>query len=590
MADDNSHTILFELPLPEDEHIYPVPRAGCNDESATFVRLPTTGTYEEIDEDGGKHTKQRWNLIVESLNKPIKSSKELENAIKSYNNKFASSWKFNALHELFQDNFLEEDTEFFFDNVMPKIISLALSLPALIKAPIPFLKSKTNHSISLSQQQAACILANAFLCTFPGRNGNRDGSNSNLSEINFSRLFNSDGNQIVEKIKCICNYFKRVCHIKMPSGVLTFKRRYIEETDMINWSESELKLSSIKLHVSSVGTIESHGDGMLQVDFANKRLGGGVLGWGCVQEEIRFVINPELIVGMLFCESMGAEEAILMIGCEQFNNYQGYSRSFVWSGNFNDTTPRDDFRRKMIYVSAIDALSFRSPRLQFEEPAIKRELNKAYAGFFSDADQQPTPVATGNWGCGVYRGNKCLKSLIQMMACCATKRNLVYFTFGERELMDLIERMFNFLSTNDITVGQLWSYLLKFKQEGQTNKSNELYQFIYDQYEASHDVGLIAGFDATDEIESNEKRKCRNLDSEHKDDDCNVTTTAYDEMNDEKTPEDAKCSTDAQAPKKLRIDQQSASNTMSGLELTSLEECKSEKPRKTLISDYFKHS
>ena len=36
--------------------------------------------------------------------------------------------------------------------------------------------------------------------------------------------------------------------------------------------------------------------GMLEVDFANAYVGGGVLAHGCVQEEIRFLICPELIV------------------------------------------------------------------------------------------------------------------------------------------------------------------------------------------------------------------------------------------------------------------------------------------------------
>lgn len=35
------------------------------------------------------------------------------------------------------------------------------------------------------------------------------------------------------------------------------------------------------------------------VDFANKNIGGGVLGFGSVQEEILFVIHPELIVSVL---------------------------------------------------------------------------------------------------------------------------------------------------------------------------------------------------------------------------------------------------------------------------------------------------
>lgn len=39
----------------------------------------------------------------------------------------------------------------------------------------------------------------------------------------------------------------------------------------------------------------------LMVDFANKRLGGGVLTDGAVQEEIMFCIFPELVIARLLC-------------------------------------------------------------------------------------------------------------------------------------------------------------------------------------------------------------------------------------------------------------------------------------------------
>lgn len=41
------------------------------------------------------------------------------------------------------------------------------------------------------------------------------------------------------------------------------------------------------------------------------------------QEEIRFMINPELIVGMLFLPSMDANEAIEIVGVERFSSYRG---------------------------------------------------------------------------------------------------------------------------------------------------------------------------------------------------------------------------------------------------------------------------
>ena len=40
------------------------------------------------------------------------------------------------------------------------------------------------------------------------------------------------------------------------------------------------------------GTIEDDGQQMIQADFANEYIGGGALGSGMVQEEIRFNICP----------------------------------------------------------------------------------------------------------------------------------------------------------------------------------------------------------------------------------------------------------------------------------------------------------
>jgi poly(ADP-ribose) glycohydrolase len=45
-----------------------------------------------------------------------------------------------------------------------------------------------------------------------------------------------------------------------------------------------------------------------------RMVGGGVLGTGCVQEEIRFVICPELIVSRLFTECLADNEALIISG------------------------------------------------------------------------------------------------------------------------------------------------------------------------------------------------------------------------------------------------------------------------------------
>lgn len=53
---------------------------------------------------------------------------------------------------------------------------------------------------------------------------------------------------------------------------------------------------------------------MIQVAFWFRNVGGGVLGYGCVQEEIRYIICPELIVSRLFTEQLNSNEALVVTG------------------------------------------------------------------------------------------------------------------------------------------------------------------------------------------------------------------------------------------------------------------------------------
>ena len=53
---------------------------------------------------------------------------------------------------------------------------------------------------------------------------------------------------------------------------------------------------------------------LVQVDFANRFVGGGVTSQGLVQEEIRFLINPELIASRLFTEALESNECLIITG------------------------------------------------------------------------------------------------------------------------------------------------------------------------------------------------------------------------------------------------------------------------------------
>ncbi|XP_022814925.1 poly(ADP-ribose) glycohydrolase isoform X2 [Spodoptera litura] len=476
VSPSHNHAVLYHVPssgcVAADRP--PKPQIGQDKWDSEHVRLPCSdqSLYPVGDNNGVSHLKKRWEMIENALSKPIRNSHELGNAILSYNTNFRNTWKFRGLHKLFDEYLEEEETQYFFDVTLPEVIKLALDLPKLVQAPIPLLKQHKNFSVSLSQQQVASLLANAFFCTFPRRNATKKTSEyASYPFINFnsSGLYessNSDAN--LEKLKCICHYFRRVV-TKVPVGTLTFSRRSVPPRDCPSWPKSTRPLGSIPLHVEPLSTIED-ADSLIQIDFANKFLGGGVLGHGCVQEEIRFVICPELMISMLFTEVMRPNEALMIIGVERYSKYVGYGHSFQFAGDHKDNTPRDSSGRRRCAVLAIDAVPYNSLAQEFRREAITRELNKAWVGISFDIDSysdrlQYPGVATGNWGCGAFGGTPHLKSLVQLMACAEARRPMAYYTFGDTQLRDDIANMYNLLARHNVTVGQLYRYLVRFAQE-----------------------------------------------------------------------------------------------------------------------------
>jgi poly(ADP-ribose) glycohydrolase len=75
-----------------------------------------------------------------------------------------------------------------------------------------------------------------------------------------------------------------------------------------------------------------------------------VLNSGCVQEEIRFVLCPELLVSLLFTECLEENESVIIRGCERFSSYQGYGDSFEWLEDYQDETARFNTKNKNLYL------------------------------------------------------------------------------------------------------------------------------------------------------------------------------------------------------------------------------------------------
>ncbi|KAH8280646.1 hypothetical protein KR054_003406 [Drosophila jambulina] len=513
VAASNLHRVLYQNPIKEPPEHPPRPHKAPGKWDSEHVRLPCApeSKYPRQNEDGTTSIDSRWEMIERALLQPIESAAELQAAILSYNTTYRDQWNFRALHQLLDEELDESETRVFFEDLLPRIIRLALRLPDLVQAPVPLLKQHHNAALTLSQQQIACLLANAFLCTFPRRNTlKRKSEYSTFPDINFNRLYQSSGPAVLEKLKCIMHYFRRVCPTErdasnVPTGAVTFVRRSAKPENQVRWNESAAPLGAVPMHVDAEGTIEDEGVGLLQVDFANKYLGGGVLGHGCVQEEIRFVICPELLVGKLFTECLRPYEALVMLGAERYSNYTGYAGSFEWSGNHEDRTPRDSSRRRQTAIVAIDALHFAQATHQYRVDLMERELNKAHIGFVHWMATPPPGVATGNWGCGAFGGDPYLKSLLQLMVCAQLGRPLAYYTFGNVQLRDDIHDMWTLFRSEGTTVQQLWRILRSYSElvKGSRSKptKKKLYQFIREQLGLGDDGAGSPSGDSEENVE-----------------------------------------------------------------------------------------
>eukprot|EP00051_Salpingoeca_urceolata_P020448 m.307003 g.307003 ORF g.307003 m.307003 type:complete len:845 (-) comp19625_c2_seq22:125-2659(-) len=431
--------------------------------------------------NGSPKVEPRWTVIQDALSQDFSSSYDVEEAILTYNPGWARKWNFNALHSFCRKTVDQKYRDWLFGRTLPAMARLALRLPELCTAPIPLLRHGQTEALTLSQQQVACLLANAFFCTFPRRN--RTGRNTeyeHFPDINFNRLFaggSRSSSVQAAKLRCIFTYFERVT-TKMPGGCVTFQRQPTD--DFPDFAKSSCVLQP--LHMHDDGTIEDNGLGMLQVDFANHRIGGGVLGHGAVQEEIRFLICPELIVTRLFTEQIHKNEAVVITGVEQFSAYEGYASSFSWAGSVTDKTPRDKWGRKLTQIVAIDAVHYTRRDEQYKRQAIAREVCKAYAGFRRPSYQPPKrklcPVATGNWGCGAFRGDVQVKAILQLLACACAERELHYFTFGELGLREQLTAMHKELVELGATVGQLFTMLMKFEKVKACKEKTTLFEYL----------------------------------------------------------------------------------------------------------------
>eukprot|EP01006_Ploeotia_vitrea_P009746 TRINITY_DN24218_c0_g1_i1.p1 TRINITY_DN24218_c0_g1~~TRINITY_DN24218_c0_g1_i1.p1 ORF type:complete len:514 (+),score=43.35 TRINITY_DN24218_c0_g1_i1:59-1543(+) len=442
----------------------------------------------------------KWNLVCALMNKKVSNVRELEELLLSVNPSYRGKWDFNGLREFFEEYYEQEEQYEFFNHTLPAMQHILTKMQHLFPDPLPLMTTGTNQTITLTQAQIYCLLAAGFFCTFPQRNQMTNKYSTTKTQygsypsINFQPLFRSQskpesmtsGERIhsnlgqESKLRCLFNYFS-VQASYSPCAKVTFKR--IHASQVPDWSASKKKLCSCKTLVK--GCLEDAHHKSVHVDFANKYLGGGVIGKGCVQEEILFAIFPELIASRLFTESLADNEAYLFIGPQRYCKYSGYGDNMEYVGPYKDMTPIDKTNTRDRLMVAIDAKDFSEAGFDAEDQYLQqwilREINKAYIGFHAATTHNDTKsktsssssgggglqrsesavyrhtLSTGHWGCGAFRGNKELKALIQLMAASeAGFHHIDYYTFGDAEITSALDALLDELHQASITVGGLF--------------------------------------------------------------------------------------------------------------------------------------
>jgi poly(ADP-ribose) glycohydrolase len=300
-------------------------------------------SIRNVDIDGNRN----WDKIWKAFHKKVVSLDDFFTRIKEYNNSIQNidglHAYFNTLDKKNQSTLIEE--------LIPGIVGMALLMSTVFGGPIPYLSKSSNMSISLTKYQTACLIANSFICSFPGRDKECLMDGHHVGNFNMTKLFEQTSPTAIVKIKCFLSYLEQSM-VEFPVGIITFSR-FSNETPVQEWLAEEIPTAILNPSTTTWQTttenipimknvgfecnvgVEDSFNGLAIVDFANKFVGGGILGSGMVQEEILFSSYPELLVSKLLTDELDDNEVLCVTGAHRFFKLKGYaSKTSFFEYNF----------------------------------------------------------------------------------------------------------------------------------------------------------------------------------------------------------------------------------------------------------------
>ena len=315
------------------------------------------------------------------------------------------------------------------------------------------------------------MLALMFLCALPKQEKYLDLP----GDYTLLRLYSGNqdrDHQALEKLKCFLSYFERA-EDAQDDIYLGFIRRELKEK--IHWASLDIPFTEITIDERAIPA-EDFPDKLI-VDFANCYIGGGVLGKGCVQEEIMFLRYIEPIAAMLFTEKLEDRECLVIAGVQRYNILQGYKQTFRYVASYYEAVNLDSQRRNDTHIVAIDAINFYGKNhIQYFPGFIRRELEKALIGFQGDPSENSLrEIATGRWGCGAFLGDDQLKFIIQAISAAVSGRSMIFLPWDMKQILKLhtINRILKTLRVKDVVIA-----LNKYKK----NERDDVFSYLFNMF------------------------------------------------------------------------------------------------------------
>ena len=221
------------------------------------------------------------------------------------------------------------------------------------------------------------------------------------------------------------------------------------------------------------------------VNFANRNFQTGKIIPSATQEEVLFCVRPELYAAMFICQRVYENEIIVISNTYKLMDNTGYLNSFKFKSLKEEIFTNNDFlKNDNEHILCLDAT--------FKDHYLFKSVLQDFSKFFSACEfcknkNENAGISTGSWGCGAFWCDKTHKFWQQLVCAKASGVKLSYYTFGDNNYKNKLEKLLNAVIKYTPIVCDLYKLIIDFK--GKSDKEFHKYlkeplgdEFYMDKY------------------------------------------------------------------------------------------------------------